>query len=160
MTFYVRPYSAFLFSGRNRAENVRFRPKISASGTPLDRTRCPFIPCRPFAVNYVGMYVHKYSYQISQRENFKAKYWFCTRTVFDFANLIFYRLSFTGLSTIGWFSLYVSFLRSWSRSTGHRTRCPYIPCRPFAVHLKIKKFYITNLKIFKHYKLKPSFPIP
>ena len=33
-----RPYSAFTFGGRNRkpkAENFRFRPKVSASGIPL-----------------------------------------------------------------------------------------------------------------------------
>jgi hypothetical protein len=37
LRFDIRPYSAFKFGGRNRrpkAENFRFRPKISASGIP------------------------------------------------------------------------------------------------------------------------------
>ena len=35
---YIRPYSAFNFGGQNRrpkAENLRFGPKVSASGIPL-----------------------------------------------------------------------------------------------------------------------------
>ena len=38
LTFDFRPYSAFIFGGRNRkpnSENFRFRPKVSASGIPL-----------------------------------------------------------------------------------------------------------------------------
>ena len=40
-----RPYSAFTFGGRNRkpkAENFRFRPKVSASGIPLENSNLLF----------------------------------------------------------------------------------------------------------------------
>ena len=39
LKFDFRPYSAFKFGGRNRkpnSENFRFRPKVSASGIPLE----------------------------------------------------------------------------------------------------------------------------
>ena len=40
LKFDFRPYSAFIFGGRNRrpnSENFRFRPQISASGIPLQK---------------------------------------------------------------------------------------------------------------------------
>ena len=40
LQFDIRPFSAFKFGGRNRrpkAENVRFQPKISASGILLQK---------------------------------------------------------------------------------------------------------------------------
>jgi hypothetical protein len=62
LQFDIRPFSGFKFGGRNqrlKAENVRFRPKISASGIPLElllpQTEPQLNSCQYPLINYLDL---------------------------------------------------------------------------------------------------------